>query len=72
MYRLINDIMYLKKPMNDCDKNIYSQAEILFDLREQIFKKLDSMGFIERDSDQSATEEYEESIAERTKLRRQR
>ena len=42
-----------------------------FNLREKTFKKLVNKGIIKSDSDQSDID-YEESIAERTKLRRQR
>ena len=44
----------------------------MFDLREQILKKLVNKGFIKSDSDQSEIDDYEKGIAERTKLRKQR
>ena len=53
------------------NKEIYLQAKILFNLREKIFKKLFNKKIIRSDSDQSDIEEDEESIVERTKLRKQ-
>ena len=44
----------------------------MFDLREQILKKLVNKGIIKSDSDQSEIDDYEKGIAERTKLRKQR
>ena len=64
------DYIFLKKPADKHNRKIYLQAKILFNLREQIFKKLVNKRIIRSDSDQSDTK-YEESIAERTKLRRQ-
>ena len=64
------DNIFLKKPTDKCNREIQLQAKILFNLREQIFKKLVNKRIIRSDSDQSETK-YEESIAERTKLRRQ-
>ena len=45
---------------------------MLFDLRERIFKKLVNKKIIETDSNQSSIDYYEENIAERAKLRKQR
>ena len=45
---------------------------ISFDLREKSFQKLFNKGIIRSDFDQSDIKEYEESIAEKTKLRKQR
>ena len=44
----------------------------MFDLRERIFKELVNKKIIETDFDQSGMNDYEENIAERKKLRRQR
>ena len=44
----------------------------MFELRELILKKLVNKGIIKSDSDQSKIDDYEESIAERTKLKRQK
>ena len=68
--KTVNDI-FLKKPTDKHNKEIYSQAKILFNLRKKIFKKLFNKGIIKNNSDQSDIEEYKESITERTKLRRQ-
>ena len=68
--KTVNGI-FLNKPKDKNNKEIYLQAQILFDLREKIFKKLFNKKIIKSDSDQSGIEEYEESIVERTKLRRQ-
>ena len=65
------DNILFSKSRDEHDKTICWQAKILFDLREKIFKKLVNKEIIKIDSDQSGIE-YEESIAERTKLRRQR
>ena len=57
------------------DKNneeIYTRAKPLFVLREQIFKRLVNKGIIKSDSDQSGIDNYEKTIAEKAKLRRQR
>ena len=69
--RTANDIL-LNTPKDKHNKEFYLQEKILFNLREKIFKKLFNKGIIKSDSDQSKIEEYEESNAERTKLRRQR
>ena len=53
----------MKTPTNKY-KDICLKIGVLFDLREEIFKKLSNKGLIKHD--------YEESIPERTKLRRQR
>ena len=66
-----NDI-FLNTPTNKHNKEIYLQAWIVFNLREKFFKKLFNKGIMKSDSDQSDVEEYEERIAERTKLRKQR
>ena len=68
--KTVNDI-FLNKPTDKYSKEIYLQAKILCNLREKFFKKLFNKGIIKSDSDQSDVEEYEKSIAERIKLRRQ-
>ena len=68
--RTVNNI-FLNNPKNK-RKEIYLQVKILFNLREKIFKKLFNRKIIRSDSNQSNIEEYEETIAERTKLRKQR
>ena len=67
--RTVHDI-FLKNPTDKYNKKIYLQAKILFDLREKFFKKLLHKGIIKNNPNQSDIK-YEESIAERTKLRRQ-
>ena len=66
------DDIFLKTPTDEQNKEIYPQAKILFNLREKIFRKLFNKEIIKNDSDQSDIEEYEESIAERIKLRKQK
>ena len=56
--------IFLKTPTNKNNKKIYLQAQTLFDLREQIFKKLFDKGIIQDD--------YEKNIGEKTKLKNQR
>ena len=68
--KTVNDI-FLKKPTDKHNKEIYLQARILFNLRKNFFKKLFNKGIIKNNSDQWDIEEYKESITERTKLRRQ-
>ena len=65
--------LFLNTPTDKHNKEIYLQTQILFNLRETIFKKLFNKGIIRSDSDQSEIvgQEHEESIAERTKLRKQ-
>ena len=67
--KTVNDI-FLNKPTDKYNEKIYLQAKILFDLRENFFKKLVNKGIIKSNSDQSGIE-YKESIAERIKLRKQ-
>ena len=67
--RTVNNI-FLNTP-NNKHKEIYLQAKILFNLREKKLKKLFNKKIIRSDLDQSDIAEYEESIAERTKLRKQ-
>ena len=69
--RTVNNI-FLNKPTDKHNKEIYLQAKILFNLRKNIFKKLLNKKIIRSDSDQSDMKENEEGIAERTKLRKQR
>ena len=69
--RTVNNI-FLNTPTDKHNKKIYLQAKILFNLREKNFKKLFNKKIIRSDSDQSDIEEYEDNIAERTKLRKQR
>ena len=65
--------IFLNTPRDEYNKEMYSQAWILFDLREKNFKKLFNKRIIENNFDQSdiVRQEYEESIAERTKLSKQ-
>ena len=65
--------IFLNTPRDKYNKEMYSQAWILFDLREKNFKKLFNKRIIENNFDQSdiVRQEYEESIAERTKLSKQ-
>ena len=69
--KTVNDILFLKT-LNKFNKEIYTQAKMLFDLRERIFKKLVNKKIIETDSDQSSIDNYEENISERAKLRKQK
>ena len=68
--KTVNGIL-LSTPMDRHSNKIYLQAKILFNLREKNFKKLFSKKVIKSDFDQSDIE-YEESIPERTKLRKQK
>ena len=68
--RTVNYI-FLDKPTDKHNEEIYLQTKILFSLRENFFKKLFNKKIIRSDSDQLDIEEYEESITERTKLRRE-
>ena len=68
--KTVDDVLFLK-PLDQYNKEIYLQAKTLFDSRERIFKKLFSEGLIKNDSDEPGIDVYEESIVERTKLRRQ-
>ena len=63
------DDIFLNTLTDKYNKEIYLQAQILFNLREKVFKKLSNKEVIKNDSDQSGIE-YEESVAERTKLRK--
>ena len=65
------DDISLKEPTDKYNREIYLQGRILFNLRERIFKRMVNEIIIKSDSDQSDTK-YEDSIAERTKLRRQK
>ena len=69
--KTVDDIL-ISLPRDKDNKEIYSQAKMLFDLRERIFEKLVNKKIIETDSDQSSIDNYEENIAERAKLRKQR
>ena len=69
--KTVND-MLISPPREKNNKEIYRQAKTLFELRELILKKLVNKGIIKSDSDQSKIDDYEESIAERTKLKRQK
>ena len=68
-----NDI-FLNTPTDKHNKKIYLQAQILFNLREKIFKNLVNKGIIRSDSDQSdiVGQEYEESIAEKSEIKSDR
>ena len=68
--KTVDDIL-ISPPRDKDNKEIYTQAKILSDLSEQIPKKLVNKGIIKSDFDQSDIDDYEKSIAERTKLRRQ-
>ena len=68
--KTVNNI-FLNKTTDKLNKEIYLQAKILFDLRGKKIKKRFNKGIIKSDSDQLDVE-YEESIVERTKLRKQR
>ena len=73
--KTVNDIfLNLNKLTDKHNKEIYLQAKILFDLRGKNFKKLFNKRILKSDSDQSytVTQEYKESIEERTKLRKPR
>ena len=61
------DNILFNKSRDEHNKEIYLQTKTLFDLREQVNKEI-----IRSDFDQSGIDDYEKSIAERTKLRRQR
>ena len=65
------DDIFLRTPTDIYNEKIYLLAKILFNLREYIFKRLFNKGIIKSDSDQSVID-YQESIAKRTKLRRQK
>ena len=68
------DDIFSNTPTEKHNKGIYLQAKILFNLREKFLKKLFNKGIIKNDSDQSdiVEQKCEESIAKRTKLRKQR
>ena len=67
------DDIFLKIPTDKYNEKIYLQAKILFNFTEEIFKKLsDKKIIIKSDPNQLNTEKYEEGIAERTKLRKQK
>ena len=70
--KTVDDVSFLKTFTNEDKKEIYLKAKILFELREKILEKLVNKGIIKSDSDQSGIDDYEESIPERTKLRKQR
>ena len=66
--KTVNDL-FLNTPKGNHNIKIYLQVKKLFNSREKSFKKLFNKGIIRSDSDQSniVRQEYEESIAERTK-----
>ena len=80
--------LFLNTPTDKYNKEIYLQAQVLFSLRESIFKKLTNKGIKNNDFDQSSIveqkykrsiakkpkwePEFKESIAERNMLRKQR
>ena len=66
--RTVNNI-FLNTLTDKHNKEIYLQAQILFNLREKIFKNLLNKGIIKNDFDQSdiVRQKYEESITEKTK-----
>ena len=55
--KTIDDILFLKTPIDQYNKEIYLKAKTLFNSRERIFKKLSNKGIIKND-------DYKESIAE--------
>ena len=71
--KTVNNI-FLNTSKDNHNKEVYLQVQKLFNLRGKNFKKLSNKKIIRSDSDQSdiVGQEYEESIAERTKLRKQR
>ena len=69
--KTVDDIPF-KNSKDEHNKDVCSQARILFKLRKIIFKKLVNKGIIKSDSDQSDITEYKESIGERKKLKRQK
>ena len=68
--RTVHDI-FLKNTTDKYNRKIYLQAKILFGLRENFLKKLLHKWIIKNNLNQSDIK-YEKSIAERTKLKRQR
>ena len=66
------DDIFLKNTTNENNKKIHLQAKILFNLREQIFKKLFNEGVIKNHSDESGTDDYEKNVEDRIKLSRQK
>ena len=68
--RTVNNI-FLNTLTDKHNKEIYLQAQILFNLREKIFKNLLNKGIIKNDFDQSdiVRQKYEESIAEKNKIK---
>ena len=68
--KTVDDI--LTWPRDKDNKEIYLQEKKIFNLREKIFKKLVNKKITETDSDQTSIDNYEENIAERIKLRKQR
>ena len=67
----VDDILFLKISTDEY-RDIYLQAKTLFNLREKILKKLVGKEIIRSNFDQSGIDDYDENIAERTKLKRQR
>ena len=67
----VNRIL-ISPPRDKHNEEIYLQAKTLFNLREEIFKKLVNKKIIKSDFDQSSINDYEENIAERIKLRKQK
>ena len=66
------DDIYLKNTTNENNKKIYLQAKILFNLREQTFKKLFNKVVIKNNSDESGIDDYEKNIEDRIKLSTQK
>ena len=67
----VDNILFLKTSICQHKKEIELKAKTLFELREKNFKKLVNKGIIKSDFDLSGIDVYKESIAERTKLRKQ-
>ena len=68
----VDEILFLRTLTDQYNKEIYLQVKILFNLREEIFKKLVNKEIIRSDFDQLGIKKYEENIAERIKLRKQK
>ena len=63
--------LFLNTPTEKYNKEIYLQAQKLFSLRENIFKKLTNKGIINNDFDQSSIvkQKYKKSTAKKNKIR---
>ena len=63
--------LFLNTPTDKYNKEIYLQAQKLFSLRENIFRKLTNKGIINNDFDQSSIvkQKYKKSTAKKNKIR---